>query len=86
MSAWLIDQRKWRLDIISNMAYVEDNTAVIRMKRDFEQFAQDHNDSRVPAFRFHDLEDDTLNMQASNETNVISVQSLLGILQTQFYN
>ena len=58
------------------MSFPADNTSVIRMKRDFEQYLKDHDDSRLPAFS---LDDDT-NYGSSfrEESEAIAIHSLLG--------
>lgn len=54
---------------------MDDNTSLIRMKRDFDQFMQDHNDSRRALVFSLDDKDDTTNI--SNDQGAISVQALL---------
>lgn len=59
------------------MAFIDDNTSLVRMKRDFDQFVQDHNDSRgVSAFSL----DGSVNKSFKNtsgDTDSLAVQTLL---------
>ncbi|XP_052814982.1 mitotic spindle assembly checkpoint protein MAD1-like [Mya arenaria] len=59
------------------MAFLDDNTSLVRMKRDFDSFVCDHNDSRgVKHFRLDDAENDSLR-DRSGELEALSVQTLL---------
>lgn len=61
------------------MAFRDDNTTIVRMKRDFDSFIQDHNESRgVSAFRLDDSGSNGL-AGAVRDTEVIQVQALLGM-------
>ena len=61
------------------MAFLDDNTSLIRMKRDFDHFVQDrsHN-AGLSAFS---LDENTENSfkNTSSDSGAISVQALLGL-------
>jgi len=57
------------------MAFQNENTAVIRMKRDFDSFIGNQNDSRcVKMMRQDDYDDESF----IGETESVSMQALLG--------
>ena len=55
------------------MAFPDDNTSIIRMKRDFDHFLQDH--SRVSAFS---LDESDAGFKNTSNEGAISIQALLG--------
>ncbi|KAH3863656.1 hypothetical protein DPMN_026645, partial [Dreissena polymorpha] len=60
------------------MAFRDDNTTLIRMKRDFDAFISSHNDSRgVKQFKLDDIGNDSLNDRSAETTEAVSVQALL---------
>lgn len=60
------------------MAFLDDNTSVVRMKRDFDQFVQDQNDGRdVPIFSLDNIGNDSFNSR-SGDSDALSVRTLLG--------
>lgn len=62
------------------MSFFDENTSVVRMKRDFDQFVQDHNDHRgVGIFSLDDV-GNTSFKNRSDDSGSVSVQALLGEL------
>ena len=60
------------------MAFLDDNTSLIRMKRDFDHFVQDrsHN-AGLSTFSLDDATETSFR-NTSNDSGAISVQALLG--------
>jgi hypothetical protein len=60
------------------MAFFDENTSVVRMKRDFDQFVQDHDESRgVGIFSLDKLNNESYKNR-SGDSGSVSVQALLG--------
>ncbi|XP_045214244.1 mitotic spindle assembly checkpoint protein MAD1-like isoform X1 [Mercenaria mercenaria] len=59
------------------MAFFDENTSVVRMKRDFDQFVQDHDESRgVGIFSLDNLSNTSFRNR-SGDSGSVSVQALL---------
>ncbi|XP_060570209.1 mitotic spindle assembly checkpoint protein MAD1-like [Ruditapes philippinarum] len=59
------------------MAFFDENTSVVRMKRDFDQFVQDHDESRgVGIFSLDKLNNESYKNR-SGDSGSVSVQALL---------
>lgn len=58
------------------MSFFDENTSVVRMKRDFDQFVQDHNDHGVGIFSLDDVGNSSFR-NTSGDTGAVSVQALL---------
>ena len=67
------------LFLYSTMAFMDENTSLIRMKRDFDHFVQDQ--SRNAGLSAFSLDENTENSfkNTSNDSGAISVQALLGL-------